>query len=260
MAVIGIVWKWVRLFAIQLALVGGAILAYFGVRGLTEGAIETANRNAERLLEVERFLGIDLELGIQARTLSSEWLTDLGNWVYIWLHWPVIAVTLIWLVIRKWDDYIQLRNAMFISGAIGLVIFFSLPVTPPRLFDPAYIDTVTERSHSYRVLQPPNLVNKYAAMPSLHFGWNLLVGITWWQLSRVWWQKVAAVVMPIAMAFATVMTANHWVADVLVGGVVALIGLALERRRRRWPWTRDPIDEGAAVPASTETSEKLATS
>ncbi len=260
MVAFGIVWKWVRVFAVQLALVGGAILAYFGVRGLTEGAIETANRNAERLLEVERFLGIDLELGIQAHTLSSEWLTDLGNWVYIWLHWPVIAGTLIWLVVRRWDDYLLLRNAMFISGAIGLVIFFSLPVTPPRLFDPAYIDTVTERSHSYRVLQPPNLVNKYAAVPSLHFGWNLLVGITWWQLSRVRWQKVVAVLMPIAMAFATVMTANHWVADVLVGGVVALIGLALEHRRRSWWSSRDPGGVAALLPASPPASDDLVTS
>jgi len=136
--------------------------------------------------------------------------------------------TLIWLVRSNRSEYVKLRNAMIVSGLIGLVIFTTFPVAPPRLFSPDFVDTVTQRSYSYRMLQPPAFVNRYAAMPSLHFGWNVLVGIAWYRTARSRAMKVAAVLMPAAMAWAVVATANHWVLDVIIGGTVALIGLLIE--------------------------------
>lgn len=217
----------------QVVLIGLAALAYFGVRGLTEADLARANRNAANVLDLERALSIDIELGLQSALLDNQRLVDFANWIYIWGHWPVVAATLVWLATAHRRDFYELRNAMFISGAIGLVIYASYAVAPPRLFSPEFIDTVTENSNSYRVLQPPNLVNKYAAVPSLHFGWNLLVGLSWYKVGRNRLITVAAVLMPMAMAFAVVATANHWTFDVFAGGVVALSGLMLERARQR---------------------------
>jgi hypothetical protein len=120
---------------------------------------------------------------------------------------------------------------MIISGLIGIVIFATFPVAPPRLYGIEFVDTVTERSHAYRVLQPPAFTNAYAAVPSLHFGWNLLVGIAWFRVGRSRWWRPAAVLMPAAMAWAVVATANHYVLDVLLGGLIALIGVVVERWR-----------------------------
>ena len=53
----------------------------------------------------------------------------------------------------------------------------TLPPLLPLLGGLGLTDTVTQRSEAYRVLQPPAFVNQYAAMPSLHAGWDLLVGI-----------------------------------------------------------------------------------
>ncbi len=218
----------------QTVLVALAALAYFAVRGLTEGSVETAARNAERVLQLEKWLAIDGELGLQELVDNRQLSIDVANWIYIWGHWPVVIATLVWLVFVHRDEYYELRNAMFISGAIGLVIFAVFPVTPPRLYGPEYVDTVTQHSEAYRLLQPPRLVNKYAAVPSLHFGWNLLVALTWRRLHPSPWLTTAAVVMPTAMAVAVVATANHWTFDVVTGSVVALAGLYLERRRRAW--------------------------
>lgn len=219
----------------QVALVGLAIVAYFGVRGLTEGEMHVADRNADQVLRFEQALGMDIERGLQSLLLDHHALVTMANWIYIWAHWPVVIATLVFLALRHRDQYFELRNAMFISGAIGLVIYASFAVTPPRLFAADYIDTVTQHSTSYRVFQPPALVNKFAAVPSLHFGWNLLVGLTWyrvgWVLGRRQLARVAAFVMPIAMAFAVVATANHWTFDVVSGAAVALAGLAIERLR-----------------------------
>ena len=211
----------------QALLMGLAALAYFGVRGLTQGAIGTALDNADRVIALERALHVAWEEALQNAILDTSWLVTAANWVYIYGHWPVVAGALGWLFVTHRDEYFTLRNAMFVSGAIGIVIFALFPTAPPRLAEMGLVDTVTERSSSYRALQPPGLLNKYAAMPSLHFGWNLLVGIMVWRVVANRVVRMAAVALPAAMAFAVVVTANHFVLDVAVGGMVALTGLWL---------------------------------
>lgn len=213
----------------QCALIVLAALCYFGVRGLTQSDAAAAEENARRLLDLERAVAIDVEASLQEAIVHHDAIVTLANWVYIYGHWPVIVLTLGWLFATAPDRFRLLRNAMFISGAIGLVIFALYPVAPPRLGVLDVMDTVTERSSSYRTLQPPGLINRYAALPSLHFGWNLLVGIVLWRTTRVPLVRVFAVVMPVLMAWAVVLTANHYVVDVVAGGVVALAGLAIAR-------------------------------
>jgi membrane-associated phospholipid phosphatase len=101
------------------------------------------------------------------------------------------------------------------------------------------VDTVTLHSNSYRLLQPPAFVNQYAAVPSLHFGWNLLIGIALFTQSSRLVPKAFGAIVPLMMASAIVLTANHYVFDAVAGAVVALAGLAvaymLQRRRRLEP-------------------------
>jgi hypothetical protein len=224
------------------AVVLGCILVYFGVRGLTERNAADAVTHGRDVLAFENKLGIDLESRVQAVVIRHEWITDAANWVYIWGHWPVIALTLIILHRRNRPNYLLLRDAMIVSGAIGLVVFVTFPVAPPRLIAGGFVDTVTERSHTYRVLQPPALVNKYAALPSLHAGWNLLVGITVWRASHHAVLRALAVLSPALMMLAVVATANHYVVDPLAGALVVLVGLgvvlALRRHRGERPATR----------------------
>ncbi|NNF55089.1 MAG: phosphatase PAP2 family protein [Acidimicrobiales bacterium] len=217
----------------QTILVGLAVLLYFAVRGQTEGAESAALENGRRVLDFEQELHIAYERDVQS-VFSSHIAVTLNNWAYIWLHWPVITVTLLWLHRTRRLDYLILRNSMFISGAIGLLIFMRFPVAPPRLL-PGFVDTVSEFSTSYRILQPPDLVNKYAAIPSLHVGWNLLVGVVLYGASRRLAIRLAAVLSPIIMTIAVVATANHYIVDAVAGIVVALAGLLLAK------WVTYPI-------------------
>lgn len=214
---------------VQVLLVVGAAVCYFGVRGLTQSSLVPAQENARDLMAVERSLRLDWEAGLQGLIIDHGWLVNLVDGIYMYGHWPVIVVTLGWLFLRAPDRYLLLRNAMFVSGAIGLVVFALMPVAPPRLGVLALVDTITQHTDAYRTLQPPGLINRYAALPSLHFGWNLLVGVILWQTTRNPIVRTFAVAMPVAMAFAVVATANHYVIDVPAGAVVALTGLAVAR-------------------------------
>ncbi len=216
-----------RDLAREIPVVALALLAYFGVRALTEGGFEQALQNADRVVAVEQRLGLYRETELQDLITGHHWMVTFMNWVYMWGHWPVIAVSALWLFFRRPATYFLLRNAFLISGTIGLVIFVAFPVAPPRLTGIDMADTVTLYSHSYRVLQPPSIVNQYAAMPSLHFGWNLLIGLGLACESRVLAVRVFGLVLPALMACSVVLTANHFVIDAFAGGALALAGLAL---------------------------------
>jgi hypothetical protein len=210
----------------EVGLVAFAIVAYFAIRNATVGGADEATENAGWILDLERSLGIAWEEPIQGLIVGSDVLVMLVNWVYIWGHWPVILGAATALFLYRRDRYYLLRNALFVSGGIGFLFFAFFPVAPPRLFDPALVDTVTNESSSYRALQPPGLTNQYAAFPSLHFGWNVVAGVVLFLAATHLVVRVFAVVGPLAMAFAVVATANHFVLDVAGGLVVVAIGLA----------------------------------
>ena len=158
-----------------------------------------------------------------------------ANWVYVWGHWPVLVASGVWLYRSRPGAYGVYRDAILISGAIGLVLFALFPAAPPRLAGLDVVDTVTQYSNAYRVLQPPALTNQFAAFPSLHFGWNLVIGIALVGQADRRSLRLFGFVMPVLMLAAIVLTANHYLLDSAGGGIVALVGLAastqLHRRR-----------------------------
>ena len=245
----------VRMVATDVAFVATGVATYFGVRGLTAGDAEVAVDHAHDVLAVEKELGLDVEAGVQAFLVDVEPLTTFANWVYIWGHWPVIAVVLLWLAVRNRTVFLRLRNAMVASGLMGLCVYTTYPVAPPRLAGMGFVDTITEQSSSYRVLQPPAFVNQYAAMPSLHVGWDLLVGLALVAAAGSVGLRTVGRLMPVVMGAATVLTANHYVLDVLVGAAFGLAGwavaLRLERRREARTAAREAranAREARAVP------------
>ena len=211
----------------ELLLVATAALAYFGIRNLTAGSAGAAAANAGDLLRLEEWLHLDWEGAIQDEIAPRGWLVTLVNWVYIWGHWPVIVACAVVLYRRRRDRYYLLRNAMFVSAAIGFTFFALFPVAPPRLLDLGLVDTVTRESNAYRALQPPGFTNQYAAFPSLHAGWNVLLGIVVFGATTSVAVRLLAVLGPAAMMLAVVATANHFVVDVAAGVVVVLVALAV---------------------------------
>jgi hypothetical protein len=238
----------------EILLVLAGVLVYFGVRGETVTDAEQALDHALDVVAVEKATGLYVEPSLQALVLGSDWLVDFMNWIYIWGHWPIIVIVLLWLFVAHPAGYLRTRNAMLISGGVGLVIFASFPVAPPRLAGLGLIDTVTEHSSAYRVLQPPAFVNQYAAMPSLHVGWDLLMGLAVYTYARHLAVRIAGLALPVLMVSAVLLTANHYVIDAAVGAALVLASMAtarrIERRTSSSKSNGDPALEpiGAGIP------------
>jgi membrane-associated phospholipid phosphatase len=222
-----------RAFLREVAVVLFAFFAYHAVRSVTEGSVVDALKHAQRLEDLERSIGLFVEPTLQAAIVGEQWLVNMANWVYIWGHWPFIGVAAIWLYRTQPVGYLLYRNAFLISGGIGLMIFMMFPTAPPRLADLNVVDTVVEYSNFYYILQPPQLTNQFAAFPSLHFGWNLLITIAIVRYAPAPAIRTLVVLVPAAMAVSIVVTANHYIVDAIAGGAVAVLGLLLASQLQR---------------------------
>ena len=200
-------------------------VVYFGVRALTEGHRDVAIANAVDLFDVERVLGVDWEAALQGLILERHALVDVANALYIWGHWPLLIGGGVLLFHLSRPHYFDLRNVCVLSGALGLIIFGLFPVAPPRLAALGLQDTVTLHADAYRSVLPASLVNEYAAMPSFHAGWNLLLGIALWRAGRHPAVRAFALLMPAAMAFAVMATGNHFLLDVVAGAAIIVVAV-----------------------------------
>ena len=212
----------------EVLLLASALPLYYLVRGVAHERAGEALARCADLIRLEKSLGIFWEVEIQSWALSYDWLIQFLNNFYLYGHLPIIGALAIWLYVWHRPQYLLMRNAFLISGAIGLVIYVTLPVAPPRFLPEfGFTDTVLDQYNTGRPLTPSFFVNEYAALPSLHFGWNLLVGFSIWLASRALVVRTFALLMPITMFTDIIMTANHFFVDAIAGFLVVGVGLGI---------------------------------
>ena len=221
---------------VELTLVGMAFLFYFLVRGSVVDKTSEAMAHGFRILDLEREAGFAWEMQMQTLILGKSFLIHLFNGIYFWLDFPLIILIGLWLYFRHRRQYTFTRDAMLISGGIALVIYHLFPVAPPRyLSDFGFVDTMAMYSNlSYQAQSTAPFVNPYAAVPSLHVGWPVLlaVGVIAATRFKPAWLLVA--MLPVAQFFAVVFTANHFIFDAMIGVAVALVGLAAALVMQKW--------------------------
>lgn len=203
--------------------------------GATKAREQLAFQNAHHVIDLERAARLFSEQRLQALIVRSDFWMQVFNAVYMWAHLPLIIMLAIWLYVRHRAHFRLIRNAVLISGAIGLFVFQVFPVAPPRLLpDLHFVDTAARVSGVYDTVEPKVFFNPYAAVPSMHVGWVLLMGLSVW-----WWAgerrfALLGLTVPAFMAFAVIVTGNHYYVDVVTGALTALVGLALAYSAERW--------------------------
>ncbi len=213
-----------------------AFLVYFYIRGAVVDRAGEALANGLDVIALERALGVYWELEMQFWILDHYWAIRAMNWIYFWGHMPVIVGFAVYLWLRHRPTYTLIRNAFLASGAIAVVIYALYPVAPPRLIPLAgYVDTMAIFDRvGYQAQEAQAFVNPYAAIPSLHVGWAMLLGgVAAWVGRGHALIVLVGVLWPVAMLFSIVMTANHFLLDAVAGAVVSLAGLGIAYALRR---------------------------
>ncbi|WP_318215344.1 phosphatase PAP2 family protein [Streptomyces sp. SCL15-6] len=210
----------------ELLLVAGLFLVYKFGRQLATGHTAEAYRNAHHVWDWERALRLPDEGTVQSLLLHGDSLIHVANTYYATVHFPATVAFLVWLYLRRPAHYVWARRVLAAVTGAALVLHLAFPLAPPRLLGATgLIDTA--RVFGPSVYGPPRtdqLSNQFAAMPSLHFGWALMlaVGLIVATRSRGRWLWL---LHPLVTLLVIVGTANHYWLDVI--GATALLGAAL---------------------------------
>lgn len=216
--------------AVEVAALFGLYGLYQVVRGFGELDFEAARRNTAAIVAVEQRLQVFVERGIQDWALAVPGLPGLLGFAYLALHLALTPAALVWVYRAHRERFPLVRTTLVVSTALALVGYVVYPAAPPRLAGLGFTDTVSERAGlnlSSEALG--SFYNPIAAVPSLHFGYALLVGgaIAWLARGRA--IRLAGAVYPALMLFIIVATGNHFLLDAVAGGAVVLAGWAVAR-------------------------------
>jgi len=190
-------------------------------------------QHALRVIQIEQSLGAFFEARLQQLFLPFGLFLKFWNLYYVMGHFVVTVLCILFLAIRFPRNYQRFRNIFFWMNIIGVFFYAIYPLMPPRLVSrdclpsgtacPEYgfVDTLADPRYTI-ALNPTKSksANSYAAMPSMHIGWALCVGLLGLlPLAKTTWTRVASLLYPICMVYCIIITANHFWLDA-VGGVV----------------------------------------
>jgi membrane-associated phospholipid phosphatase len=198
---------------------------YLLTREGVTGAPTAALRHAREVVDAERTLGMSVEHAIQQAVTSSPLLRGAFDEYYELAFYPLLAGVLIWLGLRHRDVYGATRRALIVALGIAAIGFLLFPTAPPRMLPALGIhDTVGMHGHDVGSFHGISY-NPYAAMPSLHVGWSIIVALGVYRAVRRRLVRGLAIVHPLLMAAATIVTGNHYLLDCIAGAGVATVAI-----------------------------------
>jgi PAP2 superfamily len=208
-------------------------------------------QNAERIIDLEKWLQIFAEPRLQAWVIGHEWLIRGLNWYYAGFMWAFYGCCVVAMAFAP-HRYAFLRRAFLLSMLLALPWYAIFPLAPPR-FMPQYgfIDTLKVYGPDYFGGGGMVTANQYAAMPSMHIGWTtigammLAVAIPYRRIGLT-----LGVTHLLLMTLAVTATANHFILDAIGGWLIvaaALIAARLLPTPLNVTWRRQ--NTGGSVPS-----------
>ncbi|MFD5529279.1 phosphatase PAP2 family protein [Streptomyces virginiae] len=249
----------------ELLLVAGFFTVYKAGRLLSTDRTGEAFRNADWIWDAERALRLPGEGAVQRLLLHGDALVTTANTYYAAVHFPATALFLIWLYVRRPAHYLRTRRVLAVLTGAALVLHLAYPLAPPRMLPAArLIDTGQVYGPTvYRAAPDADtLANQFAAMPSLHFGWALMLAIGVIAATRGGKRSrwgLLWLLHPLVTLLVIVGTANHYWLDAIVAAVLLGIALLLVPRPRAGDPDADPADSDTGAAAGADHDAGAAT-
>jgi len=233
---------------VQLSLFVMADILYETVRGVAESNPAVAFSNARAIVDFEQSTGLFFEQGLQAWAMGQRVLIDMANFMYVNSHFVMTTGALVWLYLRHNDRFYFVRNMFMIAMGLALVGYVLMPTAPPRFFpELGFVDTI---AYYVNVKHDSGLValffNPYAAVPSMHVAFALMISIPALLVVRSRVAKVLWAAYPVVVTFVVIVTGNHWFMDAVAGAFVAAAAALVAKHvlERIWPaawsWSAEP--------------------
>jgi PAP2 superfamily len=216
---------------VEVATLASLYGVYELVRGQGSATLAGARTHTDWIVSLERHLHVYGEHALQRGVHALPGLGTLLGVAYIVLHFLGTATVLVWIHRRHRSAFPLVRNTLILSTAVALTVYVLFPVAPPRLSGMGFTDTVSKGAHvnlSSDMLG--SLYNPFAAVPSLHFGYALLVGVAVGVLASRRWVRALGFAYPAVMLLTIVGTGNHFFFDAAAGGLVVAASFLVARR------------------------------
>ncbi|MFG1622737.1 phosphatase PAP2 family protein [Kribbella sp. NPDC049227] len=225
------IWRILREVTLLAVLFGVYNLGRF----LSADHTGSALRHADDLIRWEAWLGLPSEAAVQQHALRIDGLAEVANVFYASVHFPLTAVVLLWLMIRRPAEYGKARWALASLTGLALIGHMFFPLAPPRMM-PGWVDTGVLLGQSvYGPSTDSGVANQFAAMPSLHVGWAFMVAVFLIRATRSRWRWLW-IAHPVLTFTVVVVTANHYWLDGLIAIALAVpLLLIFDSRRVRIP-------------------------
>jgi len=238
----------------QLAFMFAAYSLYRWVRGAVDdpAGAAVAFQNARTLISIEQALGLFVEPSVQAWAEGIPIAIDVSSWLYINAQTTVTLGALAYLYLAHNSSFYFVRNMFAVAWALALVGYGMFPTAPPRLFPEwGFFDAVSSFTGVSHTDSVSALFNPYAAVPSMHVAFALMVALPLARLCKRRAARTFWTVYPLLVLFVIVTTANHFLLDAVLGACTALIAAYAARcmgraRPAAWSWPQ----AGRAAPAT----------
>ncbi|WP_019633358.1 phosphatase PAP2 family protein [Actinomadura atramentaria] len=219
----------------ELILIAVLFTVYKIGRVAADDRVPEAFRNAHDVWRFERDVRLPHENAIQDALLHSVPLIHLADSYYAYVHFPVMGLFLLWTYLRRPAFYRWIRWVVVGLTALALVLHFAVPLAPPRMLaTTGLVDTGARFGPAvYGSPQTDTVANQYAAMPSLHIGWAIIIAVGLIAATRTRWRWLW-LAHPIATTLVVVGTANHyWLDGIIATLLLTAVLIALEPLRRK---------------------------
>jgi membrane-associated phospholipid phosphatase len=230
----------------QLSIFVIADILYETVRGVAESNAAVPFTHARSIMSAERTLHIFAEQSVQSWAMGHRVLIEFANFMYVNSHFVITTSVLVWLYLRHNDRFYFVRNMFVVAMGLALIGYLLMPTAPPRFFpELGFVDTI---AYYVNVKHDSGLValffNPYAAVPSMHVAFSLMVAIPTMLIVRRRALKVLWALYPLLIVFVVVVTGNHWFMDAIAGAAVAATSALVSAYvlSRVWPaaWAWQP--------------------
>jgi hypothetical protein len=195
------------------------------------GREATARAHAHLVHHAERLAHLPSEAAVQAAVQSAVGSTrwfEAANTYYVTVHFPLTIAFLTWgFLARTRPEYVWARNLLIVQTGLALVIHIVFPLAPPRMFPGwGFTDTAAAYGPSAYAGSAAHVANQYAAMPSLHIGWALLIAVVVTKTGPRW-LSILTIAHAVITTGVVILTANHWWTDGIIAAALLVVALTL---------------------------------